>query len=75
MPEELVLLPGMLFTGRELLDKQFCPAGYNIVINSGAVADQRVMHCHVHLIPRYRDERENPPGGIQGFLQRPGHVL
>ena len=27
--------------------------GLNIVINNGEVADQTVLHSHVHLIPRY----------------------
>jgi Diadenosine tetraphosphate (Ap4A) hydrolase and other HIT family hydrolases len=58
----------MLFVCREVLDKQFSPAGYNIVINTGAAADQRVMHCHVHLIPRYAQSGGNPPGGIRGIV-------
>ena len=28
--------------------------GFNIGMNSGEIADQTVMHCHVHLIPRRR---------------------
>jgi len=31
--------------------------GYNIVQNNGMAAGQTVMHFHVHLIPRYRDDR------------------
>jgi len=75
-PEEQAALPELLFSGKALLDTQFAPAGYNIVINTGAAADQRVMHCHVHLIPRYTGERENLPGGIRGFvIERPERVL
>jgi|TARA_B100002003_G_scaffold206807_1_gene200783 diadenosine tetraphosphate (Ap4A) HIT family hydrolase len=26
--------------------------GFNIGTNSGKVAGQSIMHCHIHLIPR-----------------------
>lgn len=66
--EEQATLAEMLFTGRKILDAKFTPAGYNIVINIGEAADQRVMHCHVHMIPRYFSPADNPPGGIQGII-------
>lgn len=75
-PEEQAALPEMLFSCQALLDERFAPAGYNIVINTGAAADQRVMRCHVHLIPRYSEEHEKLPGGIRGFvMERPERVL
>lgn len=33
--------------------------GFNIVQNNGEVAGQTVMHYHLHLIPRYRDDGQN----------------
>ncbi|MDN6059472.1 MAG: HIT family protein, partial [Lacticaseibacillus paracasei] len=27
-----------------------------------------VMHCHLHLIPRYRGDDPNPAGGIRKML-------
>ena len=72
-PEEQAALPEILFACREILDAEFSPAGYNIVINIGEAADQKVMHCHVHIIPRYPDPADNPPGGIRGIiLKEPG---
>lgn len=66
----------MLIECKKILDAKFLPAGYNIVINIGEAADQKVMHCHVHIIPRYSGDTENPPGGIQGFiLERPERVV
>lgn len=74
--EEQACLPQMLSAGREILDKSYSLSGYNIVINTGAAADQRVMHCHVHLIPRYTDREQDLPGGIRGFvIDRPEIVL
>lgn len=33
------------------------PDGFNIVQNNGPVAGQTVMHYHVHIIPRWADDR------------------
>jgi formylmethanofuran dehydrogenase subunit E len=30
--------------------------GFNVGVNSGAIAGQTVFHCHVHLIPRRKSE-------------------
>lgn len=66
--EEQTSLPEMLFACKKILDETFSSAGYNIVINVGEAADQRVMHCHVHMIPRYTTDADDLPGGIQGFV-------
>jgi diadenosine tetraphosphate (Ap4A) HIT family hydrolase len=68
--EEHASFPEMLTGCKKILDKKFSPAGYNIVINIGEAADQRVMHCHVHIIPRYSGDTDNPPGGIRGIIFR-----
>lgn len=74
--EEQATLPAMLIGCKQILDGKFSPEGYNIVINCGEAADQRVMHCHVHIIPRYAGDNDNPPGGIRGFVfERPGRVV
>jgi diadenosine tetraphosphate (Ap4A) HIT family hydrolase len=38
------------------LDTEHHPDGYNIGWNSGKVAGQEVLHSHMHVIPRFRDE-------------------
>ena len=74
--EEQASLPEILVECKKILDTKFGPAGYNIVINIGEAADQKVMHCHVHIIPRYSGDTENPPGGIKGFvLERTERVV
>lgn len=50
------------------LDVDFRPDGYNIGFNVGEVAGQTVMHCHVHVIPRYVGDMEDPRGGVRGVI-------
>ena len=47
------------------LDALYSPAGYNIGINDGAAAGQTVPHVHMHLIPRYGGDVEDPRGGVR----------
>lgn len=53
---------------KKLLDKKFNPDGYNIGMNCGKAAGQTVMHCHIHIIPRYNGDCENPRGGVRGVI-------
>lgn len=53
---------------KRLLDKKFKPDGYNIGINCGEAAGQTVKHCHIHVIPRYNGDMEDPRGGVRGVI-------
>lgn len=44
------------------------PDGYNIGINDGAAAGQTVPHLHIHLIPRFKGDLEDPRGGIRWII-------
>lgn len=65
---------------RERLDGELSPAGYNIGINVGEAAGQTVMHLHVHVIPRFAGDVDDPAGGVRfviperGNYRRPGHL-
>ncbi|WP_394340591.1 HIT family protein [Methanocalculus sp. MSAO_Arc2] len=37
-------------------------------MNIGAAAGQSVMHLHVHVIPRYEGDMEEPKGGVRGVI-------
>lgn len=39
--------------------------GYNVGINNGESAGQTIFHLHVHLIPRFWGDVENPVGGVR----------
>ena len=51
-----------------LLEVKYKPDGYNIGINCGEAAGQSIMHCHIHIIPRYKGDVENPRGGVRGVI-------
>ncbi|HOG28874.1 MAG TPA: HIT family protein, partial [Vicinamibacterales bacterium] len=48
---------------KERLDHDRRPDGYNIGMNVGAAAGQTVMHFHLHLIPRFAGDVDDPTGG------------
>ncbi len=41
---------------KTLLDEQYEPDGYNVGWNSGDAAGQEILHSHLHVIPRFKDE-------------------
>ncbi|HTO49547.1 MAG TPA: HIT family protein [Burkholderiales bacterium] len=43
-------------------------AGFNIGVNSGAVAGQTVFHAHMHLIPRRAGDVPQPRGGVRNVI-------
>jgi ATP adenylyltransferase len=46
--------------------------GYNIGMNCGEVAGQTIFHCHIHLIPRRRNDVQNARGGIRNIIDGKG---
>nr|WP_315133201.1 HIT family protein [uncultured Flavobacterium sp.] len=46
----------------------FNPDGFNVRINTNEDAGQTIWHCHIHIIPRYKGDVENPRGGIFDVL-------
>lgn len=53
---------------RELLLARYSPDAFNIGINDGVAAGQTVLHLHVHLIPRYAGDTEDPRGGVRWIM-------
>jgi diadenosine tetraphosphate (Ap4A) HIT family hydrolase len=53
---------------KEDLQKTYTPDGFNIGINSGTSAGQTIPHAHIHIIPRYKGDMENPRGGVRGVI-------
>jgi diadenosine tetraphosphate (Ap4A) HIT family hydrolase len=58
----------MLNKVKEIVSEKFNPDGFNIGINIGEKAGQTVNHGHIHLIPRYDGDVEDPSGGVRGVI-------
>ncbi|MFP4461591.1 MAG: HIT family protein [Thermotogota bacterium] len=59
-PQEWAMAKETISEIKEILDIQFSPTGYNIGVNVGADAGQSIFHAHIHVIPRYSGDIENP---------------
>ena len=53
---------------KELKDLDNEISGFNVGVNIGKDAGQSIMHCHLHLIPRRKDDVEDPRGGVRGVI-------
>jgi diadenosine tetraphosphate (Ap4A) HIT family hydrolase len=53
---------------KSMLDELYSPDGYNIGCNCGEAAGQTINHFHMHIIPRYKGDMDNPEGGIRGVI-------
>ena len=53
---------------KSVLQHQFKPDGFNVGINIQEAAGQTIPHCHIHIIPRYLGDVEQPRGGIRGVI-------
>lgn len=62
----------ILEKSREIVEQDFNPDGFNIGINDGEAAGQSVMHLHIHLMPRYFGDMENPRGGVRNIFPEKG---
>jgi len=72
-PEEVNACMTLINEERELIDKEFKPDGYNIGVNIGAAAGQSIYHVHIHVIPRYKGDVENPQGGVRHVIPKKAH--
>lgn len=64
-PEEVAACMDLIREEKKLIDEEFHPDGYNVGVNVGQAAGQSIFHVHIHLIPRYKGDVENPQGGVR----------
>jgi diadenosine tetraphosphate (Ap4A) HIT family hydrolase len=55
---------------RRRIDEELRPDGYNLGLNNGRAAGQTIMHAHLHVIPRYAGDVEDPRGGVRWVLPK-----
>ncbi len=58
----------MVNSVKKIVLKKFNPDGFNIGINVSEAAGQTVSHVHIHLIPRYNGDVQEPRGGVRGVI-------
>ena len=66
--KEVQGLWSLVKAGKEFLDEKYHPEGFNVGVNVGEAAGQSVFHVHIHLIPRYHGDIEDPKGGVRGVI-------
>ncbi|WP_272425260.1 DEAD/DEAH box helicase family protein [Polyangium jinanense] len=74
-PEEQAAIFQLVGEVKRKLGAELSPDGYNIGINAGEAAGQTVMHLHVHVIPRYRGDVDDPRGGVRHVIPGKGNYL
>jgi diadenosine tetraphosphate (Ap4A) HIT family hydrolase len=72
-PAEREAILSLLDRAREHVRQHHAASGYNIGINEGAAAGQAVQHLHVHLIPRFTGDSDDPRGGVRRVLPDKAH--
>jgi diadenosine tetraphosphate (Ap4A) HIT family hydrolase len=66
-PEQSALL-AMVNSTKSIIDQRHRPDGYNIGVNVGAAAGQTVFHLHIHVIPRFVGDVDEPRGGVRHVI-------
>ena len=66
--EEIVGLQALVVEAQKLLREKLSPDGFNVGINCGEAAGQTVPHMHIHVIPRYKGDMDDPRGGVRGVI-------
>lgn len=59
-------------TVKARLEEKHQPDGYNLGVNVGPAAGQTVWHVHIHVIPRYKGDVEDPRGGVRHVIPGKG---
>jgi diadenosine tetraphosphate (Ap4A) HIT family hydrolase len=68
LPEEQRELLEAIAAARDAILARHRPDGFNVGMNLGEAAGQTVPHLHLHVIPRYSGDVEDPRGGVRWVL-------
>ncbi len=68
--EEKLAIFELIDQMKVITDKKLSPDGYNIGVNIGKAGGQSVPHIHIHMMPRYLGDIENPRGGVRGVIPK-----
>jgi len=51
-----------------VLQEKHSTSAFNIGANCGEVAGQTIQHAHIHVIPRYEGDVDDPRGGVRHVI-------
>ncbi len=71
--DELIQLFDLIKKTKKIIQNKHNPDAFNIGINDGEEAGRTIHHLHVHIIPRYKGDVENPKGGIRHIIPGKGN--
>jgi len=66
--EEKAAIWALVDEMKVIIDKDYKPDAYNIGVNVGKAAGQSIPHLHIHMMPRYKGDMEDPRGGVRGVI-------
>jgi len=70
--DDLIQLYDLIKKVKSIIQNKHHPNAFNIGINDGKEAGRTIHHLHVHLIPRYKGDVENPRGGVRHIIPGKG---
>jgi diadenosine tetraphosphate (Ap4A) HIT family hydrolase len=71
-PAQMAEMQGLAQQVKVVIDEEFSPDGYNIGVNEGEAAGRTQHHLHMHVIPRYFGDVEEPKGGVRNIIPGKG---
>lgn len=71
--EELIQLFDLIKKVKIIIQKEYNPDAFNIWINEWREAWRTIDHLHIHIIPRYKWDVENPRGWIRNIIPWKGN--
>ena len=60
----------LILRAKQYVEENHSPDGFNIGCNNEVAAGQSVFHLHIHIIPRYVGDVENPKGGVRWVVPK-----
>lgn len=55
---------------KKQIEKEYKTDAFNVGINVNEEAGQTIPHVHIHVIPRFKGDIENPIGGVRGVIPK-----
>lgn len=71
--DEMLAIYRLAKTTRQKIIEMYQPDAFNLGINDGEAAGRTIHHMHLHLIPRYEGDVENPRGGVRHLIPGKGN--